>query len=217
MRTRTLAVGVLCSGLVLAGCSGGSGDSGDKGSKSATARKTKAAAAPELPAGFRRIGGTKNGFTAGVPKSWKPLNLNELSKARAALVKSGTSPAAAKQMITTLKANNAVLVLDPKSAQTVRFAANLNGFCQAGTAPSAAQSKAQLQQIGGQHIVSQNVTVGGQSGHKTTYYRKVGTVMTVGVQYQITGDSGKVCFITMTAKKGTKTPFSAIGATIHAL
>ncbi|MEV5749707.1 hypothetical protein AB0L00_17960 [Actinoallomurus sp. NPDC052308] len=214
MRTRNFAIAMLCTGIALAGCSGGSDD---KKSASAPPHTAKAAAAPKLPAGYRKIGGPDNGFTAGVPKSWKPLNLNALSKARAALEKSGTSPAAAQQMIKTLKANNAVLVIDPKSAQTAGFAANLNGFCQTATAASAAQVKAQLQQIGGQNIVSKNVTVGGQSGLRTTYDRKVGAASTVGMQYQVTGDSGKVCFITMTAKRGTKVPFNAIGATIHAL
>jgi hypothetical protein len=220
MRVRTLAVGLLCSSVALTACSGGSGDKGsgkDSSPAASSGKKSNPAPPPVLPANYRKIGGAKNGFTAGVPKSWKPLDLKSLPQARAALQETGLSASAADQTIKTLNKNHAVLVMDPKSGRTARFAANLNGFCAAGTAPSADQIKAQLQQIGARNVATTDVTVGGQSGQKTTYERSVGTMVTTGVQYQVTGDSGKTCFITMTEKKSTKAPFAKIGATIHAL
>lgn len=213
-----LPVGLLCFSIPLAACSGGSGDNASgKGSQSAAfSGKSTSRAVQKLPANFRKIGGPKSGFTAGVPRSWVTVNLSS-THARAVFKKAGVSPALAEQTIAALKQNHAAYALDPKSAQTEHFASNLDGFCQAGMPPSAVQLKAQLEQIGAQNIKTEDVTVNGQSGQKTTYVRKVDATETIGVQYQVAGSTGKTCFITMTAKKGAATPFAKIGKTISAL
>ncbi len=211
-----LPVGLLCFSIPLAACSGGSGDKASGSQSAASSGKSTSRAVQKLPANFRKIGGPKNGFTAGVPRSWVTVDLSS-AHARAAFKEAGVSPALAEQTIAALKQNHAAYALDPKSAQTEHFASNLNGWCQAGTPPSAAQLKAQLKQIGAQNIKTEDVTVNGQSGQKTTYLRMVGATETIGVQYQVAGSTGKTCFITMTAKKGAALPFAKIGTTISAL
>jgi hypothetical protein len=220
MRTRALAIGLFCTGIALAGCSGGSGDKGGEkpaGSKTTTGNNSSAPAESEIPSGYRKIGGSENGFTAGVPKNWKPLNVTSGPQARAYFRKAGVSSAVAEQTIKTLQQNHAVFVFDPESGRTRGFATNVNGFCLEGAAPSADQVKAQFETIGAQKIKTRDVTVGGQAGQKTTYELGTGGSQQVAAQYAVPGASGKTCFVTITAKKGVKAPFNTIGETIRAL
>jgi hypothetical protein len=221
MRTHTLAIGLFCTGIALAGCSGGSdGKGADKASGSETPTgkgSTAPAGVPEMPAGYRKVGGQKNGFTAGVPKSWKAMDFTSDPRARAEFRKAGFSAAVAEQTIKTMKQNHAVFVFDPRSAKTQHFATNLNGFCMAGAMPSADQVKEQFQTIGARNIKTTDVTVGGQDGQKSSYELRIGTSRQIAVQYRVAGTTGKICFVTITAKKGMKPPFDTIAGTIHAL
>lgn len=213
MKIRVFAISLLCAGLTVSACSGGSGD-GSSAGRSPAAGKSHAATPPRLPAGFRRIGGPENGFTAGVPRTWKSVDFSA-SDARRALRRTGIGDQLAEQTITTLQKNHAAFAADPRTARA-GFASNLNGFCQPGRAASAGELKAQLAQIGARNVHVKDVTLNGRPASRTTYLRAVGGTPTIGLQYQIpNGD--RVCFITITAKRGVATPFSKISQTIQVL
>ncbi|MCO5990231.1 hypothetical protein NE235_29370 [Actinoallomurus spadix] len=220
MKTRTIVVGALCTGLALAGCSGGSddkksGDGATSAPKSGTS-SSAAAAPPELPAGYRRIGGSENGLTIGVPKSWKALDFDQLTKAKAELGKNGFPAATVDQVVKTMKQNNAFMAYDPGTARTEHFGNNVNGFCQPGAAPNADQVKAQLGQIGARNVAIENTTAGGRSAVKVTY-EQAGTATLETTQYVVPADGGRTCYATLTKKKGTDAPFDAMAPTIQVL
>lgn len=220
MKTRTIVVGALCTGLALAGCSGGSDDK-KAGDGAASAPKpgtssSAAAAPPELPAGYRRIGGSENGVTIGVPKSWKALDFDQLAQAKAELGKNGIPAATVDQVIKAMKQNNAVMAYDPKTARTEHFGNNVNGFCQTGAAPNADQVKAQLGQIGARNVATEDATAGGRSALKVTYEQSA-TAPLEDTEYVVPAPGGRTCFVTMTKKKGTEAPFDAMASTIQVL
>lgn len=201
-----------CAGSASTTSAGSPGTRSASGSAQASSPAAASPAAP--PVGYQRVGGAAQGISVAVPASWAAFNPTKetLDDAARRIGLSGISASTFEQDWQSLQKLRGIIMFDVKSAVQTHFATNLNAYCtssgvtdtgSAGVPLLRQAVAAQLQQVNAAHISQRDVRVGGVPGLETTYTLASSAEGTLDeAQLEVLPQSGRSCFVTVTAIKG---------------
>ena len=192
----------------------GSGSVSPSGSVSSSGSAGPSAAA--VPSGFRRVGGSPQGISIGVPSAWVAINLAKESIQTAAhsIGLTGISASTLIQDMESLQKLHAVFVFDLKSVadSASHFAANLNAYCSnsgitdygSAGVPFVQQAAAiEFRQLHAADVKQRDIKVGGVPGLETTYQLTSASAGTLQAgQIEVLPKPDRACFVTLTSVKG---------------
>lgn len=195
--------------------------------KTSAAAPSKAPAAPAaaIPAGYQRVGGTAQGISVAVPKSWVAMNpaTESIKSAAKKLNVRGLSASTLMSDMQQIEAKHGIIVFDVHSASVNpgHFVTNLNAYCsQSGVTDTGSAGvpiiKSQIgpalqQQLHATNLSEQNVTIGGVPGLQTSFTISSGLGDISETQLDVLPKPDRACFVTLSGPHG-KLPSSVISA-----
>jgi hypothetical protein len=169
-----------------------------------------AAAGAVVPAGDQRAGGSAQGISIAVPKSWISLNLAKQTLASAAkkLDVPGVDAATLEQEMQSLQKDHAIFAYDIASAASSpqHFTRNLSAYCQSSGITETGRAGVPFLQEGikseldtvATGVTQEDVTVGGVPGVETAYKLKSGSGADLyGAQLEVLPKPDVGCFVTL--------------------
>jgi hypothetical protein len=232
MRFSALTASAVAIGLAatVAACSSGghttaSANSPQAGTGSASpgaagpASAVPASASPAstgVPAGYQRVGGSAQGISIAVPRSWAAVDLAKESvrQASARLGLNGANDASVVQAMESLQKLHGLFVVDlrPGVIAASRFATNLNAYCINSNLPDSGsagvpilrqEALTEFQQLHAGHITQKDIRIGGVPGVQTSYtLSSAGPGTLEAAQLEVLPKPNKGCFVTLTAARG---------------
>ncbi len=179
-----------------------------------------------VPAGYQRAGGSAQGISIAVPKSWVSVDLAKQTIASAAskLDAPDVSASTLEQDMQSLKADHAIMDFDVASAVSSpqHYTRNISAYCQSsgitdtGSAGVPFLQQALKAEYGtiATDVTLNNVTVGGVPGVETSYKLKSGSGENIyGAQLAVLPKADIGCFVTLSWGAGqTKDNYLGVAA-----
>jgi hypothetical protein len=205
--------------VMLTACSSSGAGKADASASGVTTRGSSPSSSPvasttatttaAIPAGYHRVGGSVQGISLAVPKSWVSVDFAKQSiySAVKKLGISGNAASVLEQDVQSIQTSRAIGVYDTASVTSNpnHFVRNLIAYCgSSGTTDTGSAGIPSLKQVMktaiatvASHITQNDVTIGGVPGIETSY--KVNASEGVqGSQLEVLPKPDVVCYVSLT-------------------